>query len=74
MQHLDANMDRISEIEVGCVLLMAFDTEPQHVAICTTLESIIHAHFDVRKCVEHGLDGLWRSRIRAIYRFRGIDL
>jgi len=71
-RHLDTNLDRITAIEPGCILLMAFDSEPQHVAICTSLTSIIHAHFEVRRCVEHDLDALWLSRVRAIYRFRGI--
>lgn len=72
-RHLDANLDRISAIEPGCILLMAFDSEPQHVAICTSNTSIIHAYFEVRKVVEHDLDALWLSRVRAIYRFRGVQ-
>lgn len=73
-RHLAANLDRIMEIEPGCVLLMAFDSDPQHVAICTSLTTIIHAHYEVRKCVEHDLDAVWTSRIWAIYRFRGLLL
>lgn len=72
-RHLGANLDVITEIEVGCILLMTFDQDPQHVAICSTPESIIHAYYDVRKCVEHRLDEVWTDRIRAIYRFRGIE-
>ena len=71
-RHLDANLDKISAIEPGCILLMAFDSDPQHVAIATSLTTIIHAHFEVRKCVEHDLDSVWTSRIRSIYRFRGL--
>jgi hypothetical protein len=71
--HLDANLDKIYTIEEGCVLLMAFDSDPQHVAICSSLTTIVHAHFEVRKCVEHDLDVMWKSRIRAIYKFRGIE-
>ena len=73
-RHLTANLDIIDAIEPGCILLMAFDTDPQHVAICTSLTSIVHAHFEVRKCVEHDIDAIWESRIRAIYRFRGLVL
>ncbi len=72
-RHLDANMDVIQVIEPACVVLMAFDADPQHIAICTSETSIIHAYFQVRKCVEHDLDDMWRSRIRKIYRFRGIE-
>jgi cell wall-associated NlpC family hydrolase len=70
--HLDANLDRIAEIEVGCILLMTFEVDPQHVAICSTQDSIIHAYFNARKCVEHILDDVWRNRINSIYRFRGV--
>jgi len=69
-RHLAANLDEISAIEPGCILLMAFDSDPQHVAICTSETSIVHAYFEVRKCVEHDLDAAWRSRIRRIYRYR----
>lgn len=71
-KHLDANLDPISAIEPGCVLLMTFDVDPQHVAIATSENSIIHAYASARKCVEHDLDAKWRSGIHRIYRFRGI--
>lgn len=71
-RHLDANLDPIQTIEPGCVMLMTFDIDPQHVAIATSEHSIIHAYASVRKCVEHGLDDKWRASIRKIYRFRGI--
>jgi cell wall-associated NlpC family hydrolase len=72
-RHLDANLDVISEIEDGCVLLMTFDIDPQHVALATSTNSIIHATFECRKVVEHDLNDKWRSSIRKIYRFRGLD-
>ena len=71
-RHLSANLDRITEIETGCVLLMTFDVDPQHVAICTSTDTIIHAYYDVRKVTEHRIDAMWRSRIRGIFRFRGV--
>lgn len=73
VKHLDANLDPIQAIEPGCVLLMTFAIDPQHVAIATSENSIIHSYAIVRRCVEHDLDAKWRSSIRKIYRFRGID-
>lgn len=61
----------ISEAKAGDVLLFAFDREPQHVAFLTDI-GILHAYAQVRKCVEHSLDAVWKSRVRGAYRFKGI--
>lgn len=73
---LDANMDRVSAWGAGDVLLLAFDGDPQHLAVVTELAAgpgIVHAYAPMRRCVEHRLDGVWRARIRGAFRFRGVD-
>lgn len=67
----DEHMDRISLFGPGDVLLMTWESEPQHLAIASDI-GVIHSYAKARKVVEHVLDPVWRSRIRASYRFRGI--
>lgn len=69
---MDANMDRVAIYQPGDVLLMRFETEPQHLAIVTDY-GIIHALAQARKVVEHGLNDVWIARIVAAYKFRGIE-
>lgn len=44
---------------------------PMHLAIITG-PTMIHAFSDARAVVEHGIDGLWRSRFHSIWRFPGV--
>lgn len=55
----------------GDILLMRFDSEPQHLAIFTG-ETIVHAYQHVGKVCEHRLARVWAARIVRVYRFRGI--
>lgn len=67
----DEHMDRIALYAPGDVLLLAWESEPQHLGIATDI-GIVHSYAQARKVVEHCLDPTWRSRIRGAYRFRGI--
>lgn len=71
---LNEHMIRIpvNEATIGDVLHFCFDREPQHVGIITDI-GILHAYAQVRKCVEHSLDDVWKSRIRGAYRFKGVE-
>lgn len=68
----DAHMDRIALYAPGDVLLMAWESEPQHLGVASDI-GIIHSYASARKVVEHSLDPVWRSRIRGAYRLRGLD-
>ncbi len=59
-------------IELGGVLLMRFERDPQHFAIVSCMEPrrIIHAFLQARAVVENGVDELWSSRIVRSYRFK----
>ena len=59
------------EMQPGDLLLMRFGREPQHLAIYAG-PTIIHAYEQVGIVCEHDLDDLWRRRIIAVYRFKGI--
>jgi cell wall-associated NlpC family hydrolase len=60
---------RISQPEPGCILLMRFGKNPQHVAICAG-DTIIHSYGTVGKVVEHRFSDVWRARVVRAYRFR----
>jgi NlpC/P60 family putative phage cell wall peptidase len=71
---LDENLQPIliDQAQPGDVYLMRFEYQPQHVSIVTEY-GMIHAYAQVRRCVEHRIDDIWRSRIVAAYAFKGID-
>ena len=73
-KYLNEHFDEIPVdfVKEGDILLFCFDKEPQHVAIYTG-ENLIHAFMQVRKCVEHSYDDLWKARTRGAYRYRGIE-
>lgn len=54
--------------QAGDVLVMRFEKEPQHVALCAG-ETIIHSYETVGKVCEHRLDRQWRNRILRVYEF-----
>lgn len=53
----------------GDVLLMRISDAPQHVAILSYNGYMIHAYQSVGTVVEQRIDGVWRSKIIAVYRF-----
>lgn len=69
---LALHMEPVGQPQIGDVLLMKFEREPQHVAIVTD-QGIIHAYAQTRRVVEHRLDSLWKSRIVGAYQFKGIE-
>lgn len=62
----------IAQRRAGDLLLMRFDTEPQHLAVFTGA-TIIHAYSNVGKVCEHRLSAVWTARIVRVYRFRGVE-
>lgn len=66
------HMNPVESQQVGDVLLMRFETEPQHVAILTET-GIIHAYAQARKVVEHRFDSLWQSRVLGVFAYKGIE-
>jgi NlpC/P60 family putative phage cell wall peptidase len=57
----------------GDILLLRFSREPQHFAILSAPDRIVHAYAQARKVVENRLDEAWRSRIVGAYSYRGLD-
>lgn len=57
----------------GDILLMRVREAPQHLAIVSYGNYIIHAFQNIGKVAEHGIDDLMRVKIVAVYRFINID-
>lgn len=72
----DALLDAvpISDAEPGDVLVMKFETEPQHFGILSALDPpyMLHALAHARRVTEHRIDKVWGTRIVRAYRFRGV--
>jgi len=64
-------LERVYDRQSGDILLMRFNSEPQHVAICAG-DTVIHSYSEAGKVVEHDLDEVWLARIVRVYRFKGL--
>ena len=65
------HFEEIDQVESGCIVLLEFDNNPQHLAIVVESGvncSVIHAYATARKVVEHRLDGSMRRKIKRIFR------
>lgn len=64
----------ISDARLADIFVFRFFKEPQHFALISRVDPmyIIHALAQSRKVVEHRVDEVWRSRIVAAYRFKGL--
>lgn len=71
-----ARVPTLDAIEVGDIILFAWDEEPQHVAVVSAMSpypTIVHAHSYARRVVEHILDETWLARARVVYRFGALE-
>jgi NlpC/P60 family putative phage cell wall peptidase len=74
---LDAQPDlvRVADIadrQPGDLLLLRFTGEPQHLAILTDVDTMIHSYEAVGRCCEHLVTPAWANRIVRVYRFSGV--
>lgn len=62
----------LDSMQPGDKILMRFESEPQHIAICGMTGygelSMIHTYGSVGKVTEHRIDEHWASKIVAVYR------
>ncbi|MDD4616065.1 MAG: NlpC/P60 family protein [Alphaproteobacteria bacterium] len=59
----------VSDIQAGDVLLFRYDRQPQHVALATSSETMIHSFAPAGKVVETSIGDYWKRRLAGIYRF-----
>lgn len=70
----------IDSVQIADVLLLRWDTDPQHLAIVSSLSPmrIIHSFSSARRVCENGVDGAWRhdiswrSLIDSAWRYRDL--
>jgi len=56
------------DIRAGDVLVFRYDHRPQHVALATSAETMIHAFAVAGRVVETGIGAYWRRRLVGTYR------
>jgi NlpC/P60 family putative phage cell wall peptidase len=56
-------------IEAGDVLLFRYDNQPQHVALATGKDRMIHAFAVAGEVVETIIGDYWQRRLVGVYRF-----
>jgi NlpC/P60 family putative phage cell wall peptidase len=60
-----------SGIEAGDILLFRYDSQPQHAALATAPDRMIHSFAIAGEVVETIIGDYWRRRLNGIYRFAG---
>ncbi len=57
------------EIQASDILLFRYDRQPQHVALATGSDSMIHSFAPAGAVVETLIGDYWKRRLTGIYRF-----
>jgi NlpC/P60 family putative phage cell wall peptidase len=62
-----------AEVAPGDVLWLVWVRHPQHLAIYTDTDTIIHAAEIFGRVVEHRYDFTWQRRCRGVFAFPGVE-
>lgn len=67
---LDAQpaLRHVTDRQPGDILMMRFAGEPQHLAILTADNTIVHAYAAIERVCEQRLAQVWAARIVRVYR------
>jgi cell wall-associated NlpC family hydrolase len=57
-----------TDLRAGDMVLFRISTAPQHIAIYTDKDTIIHAYFHAGKVTEQSF-APWRNQLKHVYRF-----
>ena len=58
----------------GCILWLSVTHVPQHVAIWTKDNTIIHSvNVGAKKVIEHGFTNPWPKKVKAMYKIKGLE-
>ena len=60
----------VDDIQAGDILLFRYDGQPQHVALATSANTMIHSFAPVGKVVETSIGAYWHRRLTGIYRHK----
>lgn len=77
VDHCDAHMQPIGELELGAVIVVAIQRDPQHLGIVADYLhggwSIVHASSTAGRVIETRLMWARNQQLRGIYRLRGVE-
>jgi cell wall-associated NlpC family hydrolase len=59
----------VQDIQAGHILLFRYDHQPQHVALATGPDSMIHSFAPAGKVVETTIGDYWKRRLVGVYRW-----
>jgi NlpC/P60 family putative phage cell wall peptidase len=62
----------ILDMQPGDVLAFRMQFEPQHLAILSEKQTMIHAYIQTRAVVENSLDQEWLDRLVAVYSYPSV--
>lgn len=68
------DMVKLGDEQIGDIFVMRFRQDPMHFGFLSRRnpDYLLHTWAGVRKVTEHRIDDVWRGRIMACYRFRGL--
>lgn len=65
-------VEEVQEPQLGDILVFRIDVDPQHVALLSERNTLIHAYAQARKVCEARYDSVWRGRFVTAFQFRGL--
>lgn len=71
-RELAARCKRLAKPQPGALLLMVWNREPVHVALCTG-PTLIHALYTAGRVIEHGFRARWPERVVGSYWMPGVE-
>jgi uncharacterized protein YfaT (DUF1175 family) len=74
MQECERHLVRkpINEALPGDVLAFRMQAEPQHLAILSEKQTIIHAYVQAKSVVENSFSSDWQSKLVAVFSYPGV--
>ncbi len=63
---------KVDSFRAGDILLFRYDQQPQHVALATSANTMIHSFAPAGRVVETNIGAYWRRRLLGAYRMDGM--
>jgi NlpC/P60 family putative phage cell wall peptidase len=65
-------VDEVYETHPGDILVFRVAHDPQHVAILSDCNTLIHSYAQARKVCEARYDSVWREHFVTAFKFKGV--
>jgi len=69
---IEAGLIRRDDLEVEPARILVFEFRkgnPQHIAVATSKDRMVHTHAGIKSVVEHQIDTKWRDRLHSVWEF-----